>query len=268
MDLNSNYGLGTSKIHRYVIVMNHQDDMDEMFDKLEDLTDHQRTSIKYRYRFLMNEYRRRAFQYSIIFYILRTTMTVGSLAVPALLSIQANTSNLYWFTWALSLAVTTANGITTLFKVETRYLTLHTTMENLRTETWQYLELAGRYSGHHGHVVTPTHKNQYVYYCSRIEKIRMKQVGEEFVKHSDTETQHGPQGHGQGQIQGSTVLSPADQALTKTRRDSQHTTGDDSIIEFVEPNKKSTSVSVQDSRGPVFSSSEGKIPVLPGSPKM
>lgn len=242
--------------------------MDDMFDKLEDLTVHQRASIKHRYRFLMNEYRMRAFYYSIIFYVLRTTMTVGSLAVPALLSIQTNTSDLYWFTWGLSLAVTTANGITTLFKVETRYLTLHTTMENLRTETWQFLELAGRYSGHHGHVVTPTHKNQYVYYCSRIEKIRMKQVGEEFVKHTDTETQHGPQGQGQGQVQGSTVLSPADQALNKTRRDSQHTTGDDSIIELVEPDKKGASVPVQNSNGSVPKPSEGSVPVLQRTPKV
>jgi hypothetical protein len=242
--------------------MEHQDDMDDMFDKLNDLTEHQRASIKHRYRFLMNEYRRRALHYSVIFYLLRTTMTVGSLAVPALLSLQANNNpDLYWFTWGLSLAVTTANGITTLFKVETRYLTLHTTMENLRTETWQFLELAGRYSGHHGHVI-PTHKNQYVYYCSRIEKIRMKQVGEEFVKHSDTETQQGPQGQGQG-TQGSTVLSPADQALNKPRRDSQHTTGDDSIIELVESDKKSATVPVQDSSGKVSSPSEGAVAVLP-----
>jgi hypothetical protein len=244
--------------------MNHQDDMDGMFDKLEDLTDHQRASIKHRYRFLMNEYRQRAFYYSIIFYLLRTTMTVGSLAVPALLSLQTDTSDLYWFTWGLSLAVTTANGITTLFKVETRYLTLHTTMENLRTETWQYLELAGRYSGHHGHE-KPTYKNQYVYYCSRIEKIRMKQVGEEFVKHTDTETQQGP-GRAQPPQSTSVVLSPADQALNKTRRESHHTTGDDSVIELVESDQKNTSVSVQDSNGALPQNRKREVPVLPRSP--
>jgi len=236
--------------------MNHQDDMDNMFDKLEDLTDHQKASIKHRYRFLMNEYRQRAFNYSIIFYILRTTMTVGSLAVPALLSLQSS-PDLYWFTWGLSLAVTTANGITTLFKVETKYLTLHTTMENLRTETWQYLELAGRYSGHHG-AHKPTHMNQYVFYCSRIEKIRMKQVGEEFVKHTDTE-QRSPPAPNQGQI----VPSPADHAI---RRDSVHTTGDESVIELIEANTKSKSknktVPVQNVTGEMSATSNQQETVL------
>ena len=247
--------------------MSHQDDMGEMFDTL-DLPEQHRTFIKHRYRFLMNEYRYRASLYSILFYIMRSTITVGSLAVPALLSLQSHdSSDLYWFTWGLSLAVTTANGITTLFKLESKFLTLHTTMENLRTETWQYLELAGRYSGHHGaNHVPPTHKIQSVFYCSKIEKIRMKQVGDEYVRHSDAEQNHSPQGQGQGQQQ--TVLgvpSPADQALSKPRRDSNNTIGDDSVIELV-PKKHTVPVSIRSETVP--EESETKIHVLPESPKV
>ena len=220
--------------------MKTQDDMSVLFDNLIDLNEHQRTSIKHRYRFLMDEYRQRACMYSYLFYMMRTTMTVGSLAVPALLSLQTNNNpSIYWFTWGLSLAVTTANGITTLFKLESKFLTLHTTMEHIRTETWQFLELAGHYSGHHGHV-TPTHRNQFVFYCSRIEKIRMKHIGDEYVKHIDTETQAHPPAP-----TGFVVPSPAEQALSKTpRRDSIHTTGDDSVIE-IEEKKTELAVPVQ-----------------------
>lgn len=248
--------------------MNHQDDMDTMFNTLTDLNDHQRAFIKHRYRFLMNEYRFRAKLYAILFYIMRSTITVGSLAVPALLSLQSHdSSDLYWFTWGLSLAVTTANGITTLFKLESKFLNLHTTMENIRTETWQYLELAGRYSGHHGSShVAPTHKNQYVFYCSKIEKLRMKQVGDEYVRHSDAEQNHSPHGQGHGQPQISLgVPSPADQALTKARRDSDNTIGDDSVIELV-PKKQTVSVSIRS--GTVPESGETKVHILPESPKM
>lgn len=158
-----------------------------MFDELTDLTLQQRDTLKGRYRFLLMEYRRRCCIYSFLFYSLRMTMTVGSLVVPALLSLKAGPDNdekLYWFTWAVSLAVTTANGLTTLFKLDKRFFMLHAVAEKLRSETWQYLALSGRYSGHYGGF-KPTHKNQYVYYMSQVEKIRMKHIDEEFIRQAD-----------------------------------------------------------------------------------
>ncbi len=168
--------------------MHYQDDMSPMFDQLKGLTPQQIATIKHRYHFLMKEYRRRCFLYSILFYFLKTTMTAGSLAVPALLTIQTKDTSsndvMYWVTWTISLAVTTANGLMTLFKLDKRFFQLHGVAERLRSETWQYLTLSGRYSGHYGKD-TPTHANQYVYYCSHVEKIRMKHVEEEFIKQAD-----------------------------------------------------------------------------------
>lgn len=164
--------------------MKYPDHLDDIFDELTDLTVFQRHTLKERYRFLMAEYRYRCRLFAALFYTFRITMTVGSLAVPALLSIQAPpnmSASMYWFTWGLSLAVTTANGITTLFKLDKRFFALHATAERIRSETWQFLQLAGRYSGHHGHR-KPTHANQVVYYCSQLEKINMKRVDEEYIK--------------------------------------------------------------------------------------
>lgn len=169
-----------------------RDDVESLFDQLQGLTPIQKDAIKNRYRFTMREYRRRCLLYSYLFYVLKLTMTVGSLAVPALLTIQTDAmygSYMYWVTWAISLAVTTANGIMTLFKLDKRFLTIHATAERLRTETWQYFMLAGRYSGHHGRG-RPTHASQYVYYCSQLEKIHMKQVDEEFIKVGDLDKNH------------------------------------------------------------------------------
>jgi hypothetical protein len=168
--------------------MRYQDDMSPMFDNLIDLSAQQIATIKHRYYFLMTEYRRRCFLYSFLFYFLKTTMTAGSLAVPALLTIQTKDTSsndvMYWVTWTISLAVTTANGLMTLFKLDKRFFQIHGVAERLRSETWQYLTLSGRYSGHYGKE-TPTHTNQYVYYCSHVEKIRMKHVEEEFIKQAD-----------------------------------------------------------------------------------
>jgi hypothetical protein len=115
------------------------------------------------------------------------TRTVGSLAVPALLSLKTTPDGaevLYWFTWGMSLAVTTANGLSTLFKVDKRFFMIRTVAEQLRTETWQFLALSGRYSGHYGGE-RPTHANQYVYYTTRLEKIRMRHIEEEFVRNAE-----------------------------------------------------------------------------------
>lgn len=74
----------------------------------------------------------------------------------------------------------------TLFKVDKKYYFLNTTMERLRSEGWQYVGLTGRYSGHG---ITPTHQNQFLTFTHHIEKIKMKQVEEEYFKMQEkTET--------------------------------------------------------------------------------
>jgi hypothetical protein len=168
--------------------MKFSDHVDGIFDEIKDLSMLQKHTLKERYRFLMEEYRRRCILYATLFYVLRITMTVGSLAVPALLSIQTITTSsnsLYWFTWTLSLAVTTSNGIMTLFKLDKRFFMLHATAERLRSETWQYIQLSGRYSGHYDYPHKPTHSNQYTHYCTQLEKINMKRIDDEYIKTGD-----------------------------------------------------------------------------------
>jgi hypothetical protein len=148
---------------------------------------------------LLREYERRCIFYAIVFHVCRILVTVGSLIVPALLSIQytdtststsSNSSQpfqyqIYWATWVISLLVTTSNGIATVFKIEKKYYFLHTTLEQLRSEGWQYVMLTGRYSGFYTQPDAATHKNQYVFFCHTIEKIKMKQVTEEYFKIED-----------------------------------------------------------------------------------
>lgn len=167
--------------------MRSRDDMSAMFDILADLNPQQRATIKHRYQFLMAEYRYRCFIYMLLFYVLRTTITVGGLAVPSLLSLTVPAESqalLHWVTWGLSLAVTTANGLVTLFKIDKRYFMVHAIAESLRSETWQYLSLAGRYAGKEGEYAA-THPNQFMYYTSRMEKIRMRHIDDEYTKQAD-----------------------------------------------------------------------------------
>lgn len=127
-----------------------------------------------------------------MFHCSRIIITVGSLIVPALLSIQGATIlnvQIYWSTWVISLLVTICNALMALFKFDKRYYYLHTVLEKLTSEGWQYIELTGKYSGYNTPGVSATHDNQFVYFCHAIEKTRMKQVEEEYYKLSETPSQ-------------------------------------------------------------------------------
>jgi hypothetical protein len=145
---------------------------------------------------LMNEYEVRSFYFAVFFHTARFIITVGSLIVPALLSIQYSTPGqiagtsefsyqIYWVTWVISLLVTISNGVLTLFKVEKKYYLLHTNLEHLRSEGWQFIGLSGRYSGFYTPNETPNHSNQFLFFCHTVEKIKMKQVEEEYFKIND-----------------------------------------------------------------------------------
>jgi hypothetical protein len=166
-------------------------DVETIILKLDDLTEVQRDTLRIRFCGIIKFYKRRVQTTNIIAFNMHFLVTVGSLIVPALLSIQSpgmssnmfGATELYWSTWTISLFVTISNGILNLFKIDKKYYSLNTVLAHLQSEGWQYIALSGRYSGHFGdHVKKPTHKNQFVYFCSMIEKIAMRQVQDEYYK--------------------------------------------------------------------------------------
>jgi len=162
-----------------------------ILDELE-LTYVQKQIITTRYLSILENFQRRSRNYSYLFFSGHFIITVGSLFVPALLSIQNSDKSftftgysfsvqVYWATFVISILVTIFNGILTLFKVDKKYYFLNTTLERLRSEGWQYFSLTGRYASHNDRQPT-THANQFLYFTYYIEKIKMKQVEEEYYK--------------------------------------------------------------------------------------
>ena len=162
-------------------------------EALKSLNEIQKLILFERFIPLMNEYECRCYYFAVLFHTMRFIITVGSLIVPALLSIQYSAPGqiggasdfsyqIYWVTWVISLLVTISNGILTLFKIEKRYYLLHTNLEHIRSEAWQFIGLSGRYSGFHTPTEKPTHTNQFLFFCHTLEKIKMKQVEEEYFK--------------------------------------------------------------------------------------
>ena len=155
----------------------------------------QKEIIKQRYLPLLKGLRIQTLRLAIFFHLSRYIITVGSLIVPALLSIQNTGSptldqRVYWATWVISLMVTISNGLMTLFKMDKHYFHLHTVREQMISDGWQYLELTGKYSGFHTPNIRATHLNQFIFFCHSVEKIRMKQIQEEYYKVQDTHPQN------------------------------------------------------------------------------
>ena len=159
-----------------------------LFDIFESLNieQYKKTILQERYLEVLNNFHRRSITLAYMFYITRIIMTVGSILVPAFLSIQGSTfqTQIYWATWILSLSVTISNGFMTLFKIDKKYFFINTTLELLHSEGWQYVGLSGRYSGKDG--IAPTHENQFLVFFHMAEKIKMRQVEEEYWKFTDT----------------------------------------------------------------------------------
>lgn len=167
------------------------------------LPPHTLAILKERYVRLLAQLRWRARRLSLLFHTARTVITVGSLLVPALLSIQYTDATvgtvqvteqgmrIYWAAWTVSLFVTMCNGLLTMFKIDKHYYYVHTTMEQLTSEGWQFLELTGKYSGFFTPGIPPTHENQFIFFTHAVEKIRMRQVEEEYYKLTEPASQQG-----------------------------------------------------------------------------
>jgi hypothetical protein len=157
-----------------------------MFDSLS-IEKYKKSVLQERYLDVLHNFQIRANTLSFLFYTSRIVVTVGSILVPAFLSIQGTTyqAPIYWTTWVISVFVTICNGLMTLFKLDKKYFFIHTTLELLKSEGWQYIGLSGRYS-HKEALITPTHENQFLVFFHMAEKIKMRQVEEEYWKFTDT----------------------------------------------------------------------------------
>lgn len=168
------------------------------------LSPSKKSLFQQRYLNLLDDYKTRSTRYTVSFHTLRVIVGVGSLLVPALLSIQQiNVSTdkctddrrqmeeiLFWCAWVLSLLVTMSNGLFTLMKVDKKYYFIHTLLEQLRSEGWQFMTLTGRYAIYRCADASGNlqHDQAFGLFCYMVEKIKMHQVEEEYYKLTDDYT--------------------------------------------------------------------------------
>ena len=171
---------------------------DTFIDDLKELSDGQKNFLENRYVATIKEYRTRIWNYDKTYHYGRFISNVSSVLVPALLSIQYTGINnvqnseeyiraTFWITWVLSLLVTVINNTLGVFRVEKKYYLLHIIIGQLLAEGAHYSQLSGRYSGYLlNEGITPSHKNQYLFFVSAIERIIMRETDIEYFRLYDT----------------------------------------------------------------------------------
>lgn len=150
--------------------------------------------LRNRYISLVNSLEVKSKRSGFWFSTLTTFTTVGSIIVPALISIQDRTfqtnatdqdqinheNGIYWGTWGVSLMVTLSNAMLRLFSLDKTYITRKLKSNHLKSEGWLFLELSGEYSKFE------THQDGFTYFCNQIEKIKTEQITEEYTFESIT----------------------------------------------------------------------------------
>ncbi len=120
---------------------------------------------------------------------LGSVVTVGSLIVPALISVQdrpvesdADTqdkaqheNNVYWTVWGISLAVTAANAIIKMLQLDKTYITRNIRLNQLKSEGTQYLACSGVYGQ------CATRQERFILFTENVERIKAEQTLEEFT---------------------------------------------------------------------------------------
>ena len=121
------------------------------------------------------------------FTMFQIVTTLGSIVVPALLSIEDRnlifnatvqqgefqTHNLYWTTWAISIAVTISNAFNQLLGLEKKYIIRNIHLSQMKKEGWSFLEKSGNI---YGKYPSKTRDQLIGIFWKRVETLRHNQI--------------------------------------------------------------------------------------------
>lgn len=152
-----------------------------------ELSDYNKILLKNRFLPMMNSMEVEAKRVNLLFTLFQIVTTLGSIVVPALLSIEEvsfeyNTTsfdierqshNIFWLTWGISMAVTISNGFNQLLGLERKYILRNVSVSQIQKEGWSFLEKSGDVYGQLKHKTL----NDIIHiFWKRVEKLRYEQI--------------------------------------------------------------------------------------------
>lgn len=151
------------------------------------LSSFNKSIMRERYIPMVNAMIMESIRSNIFFTILQSTITFGSILVPALLSTEQKSliynstneddvyyqHNLYWIIWGISLSVTLSNAIVQLSSMDKKYIMRHINVSHMKKEGWLFLQKSGKI---YGKYVNQPHDSFVNIFWERIERFRFNCV--------------------------------------------------------------------------------------------
>ena len=149
--------------------------------KMMPVCDYRKQILLRRYANDIADYERKKDCIRFVFRLFQMIVTIGSILVPSLLSIQMTEHvktnyevEINLGVWVISIIVSICNGVINLFKMDELYYNLGITLEKLKTIWYQYVSLSGPFTN-------TTHNESYHIFIDMMEEIIMTQKFQEYI---------------------------------------------------------------------------------------
>lgn len=148
------------------------------------LSRYKRNILKKRYTKLVIFYENYAENIRWKYNMCRIIISIGSMILPTLQTIQNNESvsafkdEIFWAAIGTSLSVMISNNLISMFTLDRRYIMYAVTAEKLKAIGWKYFELSDMFSNR-------SHLENWVLFWNEVEKIKKLQVVAEFTDNDD-----------------------------------------------------------------------------------
>ena len=155
------------------------------------LSRYKRNILKKRYTKLVIYYENYANNIRWKYNTCRLIISVGSMILPTLQTIQNNENvafikdEIFWAAIATSLGVMISNNIISMFSLDRRYIMYAVTAEKLKAIGWKYFELSDMFSNR-------SHIENWILFWNEVEKIKKLQVIAEFTDNDDKQHEPAP----------------------------------------------------------------------------
>lgn len=155
------------------------------------LSRYRRNILKKRYTKLVIYYENYAAEVNRKYNTCRLIISVGSMILPTLQTIQNNETvvaykdEIFWAAIGTSLSVMISNNLISMFSLDRKYVMYAVTAEKLKAIGWKYFELSDMFS-------TKTHIENWVLFWNEVEKIKRLQVIAEFTDSDDKPQEPNP----------------------------------------------------------------------------
>jgi len=164
--------------------------LDTYSDKLED--GEEKRFFKMRFNRMIRRLEESTKRSSFWYYSLSAMVTIGSIIVPSLISVQDKTfdsqageediekhgNNIYWSIWTISISVTLANAFIKLLSLDKTYITRNLRLNQFKSEVIKYLTGSDIYNINDTNI-------RFRMLVKNIELIKKHQVLEEYTPQHD-----------------------------------------------------------------------------------